>query len=139
MRSLLIVANASIAENLEMRGANTPCEMWPFTYDPGGGVVVTLSSSRIPGSGLTWGELQTIIGGLWIYHIEGRRNRASFFDIYDVEHGYPYLKLGWGTIRKPLEQSAELALPDSISKRNLPKRRSGLDVEELNTSSTWPR
>ena len=107
MRSLLIVANASIAENIEAHTAHAYSYLHPFVYDLGENVEIRLAAAIAPTLGLTWGELQTIIRGLWIYHIEGKRNRASYFDVYDFEHEYSYPLIGWGLFQKPMIATSE--------------------------------
>ena len=118
LRSLLIVANASIAENLAVHGANANSMLFPFVYDLGDGVEIRLASSTDPQLGLTWGQLQTILRGLWIYHIEGGCNRVSFFDIWRLEDNNLASLLGWGYIRKPMKWTIERLPGNPISKRS---------------------
>ena len=120
IKSLLIVANASIAEKIEIAGVDIHSYLWPFAYNLGDGVEIWLSSTVDPLRGLTWGQLQTVVRGLWIYHIEEKRPWASAFDIYDVGQGYVYPMIGWGTIQKPVRSIAEPATSNAISRRDSP-------------------
>ena len=125
IQSVLLVANASITENIEDHGIDAHSNRYPFAYDLGDGVEISISSLTNPPLGLTWGELEIVVRGLWIYHIEGKRDRASFFDICDTEHEYVYPCIGWGMITKPLRlDSSNLT---SISKREI-RRSSAFQV-----------
>ncbi len=131
MQWLLVVANASISDHLAASSANHYSLLWPFIYDLGDGVEIKLSSSTRPILGLTWGQLQTIVGELWIYHIEGRRNWESDFDICDLEQEYVYPMIGWGTIQKSEKLAAEAASPKTNFKRDYPTTSPELDVVGL--------
>ena len=92
--------------------------LFPFAYDLGDGVEIRLASFTDPHLGLTWGQLQTIVRGLWIFHIEGRRNRASFFDIWRLGDNNLASILGWGYVSQPLKSNAKLLSGSSILRRS---------------------
>ena len=113
------MANASIAENLAASGANAYSNLPPFEYDLGEGVEIQLFSTWTPVSGLTWSQLQTIVRGLWMYHIQGKRYQASVFEVFDYDHDYIYPLAGRGVIRPPAQSIAENSSLRAISKKDL--------------------
>ena len=117
LRALLLVANASISENLAEHGAHSYSNLYPFAYDLGEDLEIKLCSSTNPNLGLTWGQLQIIVRGLWLYHIEGKRYKTSFFDVYNLQHEYVYPLIGWGWIRKPMHLAINNTAPRSLDRK----------------------
>lgn len=103
---LLAVANASIEDSIERYGRNFYSYAVPFAYDLGDDIEVRINSQiyEYPPPGFTWGQLQTILHGIWLYQIEGQHSATSDFDILDIGPAGGNVFLGWGRIQKPMRK-----------------------------------
>lgn len=79
-------------------GKSANCYDMPFRYDVGEGIEITIWYALHP---FTWEQLATIMRGLQLYILDGKRFRAYGFGIEGLENldGHPFL--GWGDIGPP--------------------------------------
>ncbi len=105
--AILLTSDAWVARKISIFGENSPVD---FIFDYGTGdkpytrLIVWSSMAR----NLTWGQLKTVIDGLWIVLVDQLGYGYTFFEIHDRKVDVKPL-LGWGAIvetdrpgRKPL-------------------------------------
>ena len=95
LQALLDSASEFVASQAHEYGENTYCNDMPFQYDVGEGMEITIWFLLHP---FTWFQLTTVIHGLHLYILDGKRYKAYGFEIGGLESpdGYPWL--GWGDI-----------------------------------------
>ncbi len=115
------MANASIADDIARYGQDHYSNLdylHPFAYDLGDSIEIWIVNCVHP-NGFTWGQLQTIVRGLWLFQVEGQRYERSFFDILDIEAVQGAIRVGWGTLHKPIPKTVlEYPSPDSTASSN---------------------
>lgn len=101
LRAVLLTSDAFVARKISKPGpgADAPADsIWQYgTGDRPYTRLIVWSSMTQP---LTWGQLKTIIDGLWILLIDLEKAQYTFFSIYDskIDAEKQQNRLGWGAI-----------------------------------------
>lgn len=95
LQGLVGYLSAFVSEQTTRHGSNAHCNLFPISYDIGDGRAINIWYLVHP---LTWGELGSVLRGLQLYIIDGRRNKSFRFDIHDKENFDIYTHIGRGEI-----------------------------------------
>lgn len=95
LQALIHSATDFIANQADIYGESATCNDMPFRYDVGEGTEIVIWYIIHP---FTWNQLATVMRGLQLYILDGKRYRAYNFEIggLDSLDGYPWF--GWGDI-----------------------------------------
>lgn len=99
MQAVLVTAGALVAQNATEHGEHAGCDLIPFGHDSAGGVELDIWPSV---DLLTWAQLKTIIRGLQLFQVQGKRFHSYHFEIHASEKLNIYTRIGWGNTGKPL-------------------------------------
>ena len=129
VESILLTADAWVARKISIFGPDTPSDhIWE--YGTGESPFTRLIIWSF-GDTLTWGQLQTIINGLWLFLVDEFNEQYSYWEIYDgalaegsrigagaivdvgSRSGGPGIGLAPSTSpsKRAIRKSAEIALP----------------------------
>ena len=97
MQSILIVSIAFLRQQISLHGDDAYPLHGGLQYDLGDELEILIRKMPEDPDGLDWSELQTVVGGLWEYIVEGMRYRTVTFDILDIDDD---AQIGWGHIVK---------------------------------------
>ena len=98
MVALLLGANALVNEKVEKRGIYAHPKQMPFSYGSEEGTELQIYNSGEVSDGMTWGQMQTVVQGLWLYLVDGERSESCHFDLFVAQTPSIYLHIGWGNI-----------------------------------------
>ena len=113
VEAVLITADAWVARKISIFGDHGPTD-FIFNYSTGERPIIRLVIyNTLVGSPMCWGQLKTVIDGLWIYLVEESKSEDTYWEIYEGHINQESL-IGYGTIMTQFDSS------NSTSKRSLP-------------------
>ncbi len=95
---LLLAVEARVTTEVEEHSREFEPANMPFRAAADKGTEIQVYNSNEWPSGMTWGQLQTTIHGLWIYLIGGDHYFACHFDIFFAQTQHVYTHIGWGNL-----------------------------------------
>ena len=98
MAALLLVANALVNDEVEESGKYAHPKHMPFSYGSDEGTELQIYNSGEVSGGMTWGQVQTVVQGLWLYLVKGERSESCHFDLFAAHTPSIYFHIGWGNI-----------------------------------------
>ena len=105
---LLYICEAKCTKEVEQQsGESTPAKM-PFRAVADEGVEIQFYNSGESPNGMTWGQLQETVHGLWIYIIGGEHFFTCHFDVFFAESPHIFIHIGWGNMVQVLEPETDL-------------------------------
>ena len=104
---LLYAVEEKVTEEVEEHSRESEPVKMPFKAVGDEGTEIQVHNSSEWPSGMTWGQLQTAIHGLWIYLIGGDHYFACGFDIFFAQTQHIYIHIGWGNIVQPNERNID--------------------------------
>jgi len=124
-KAILLTADTWVARKISIFGENSPADVI-FDYKTGDRPYTRLIVWSSMVKNLTWGQLKTVIDGLWIVLVDRLGYRYTYFEIFDRKVDVRS-QLGWGAVlengdfgRKPsLEITPSNSTLDSTSATSL--------------------
>lgn len=105
---LLHAVQVKLIQEVEERSQASQPARLPFRAVEDDGVEIQVyDSGGFPG-GMTWGQLQGTVRGLWIYLVGGEQFFACHFDIFFARTQRVLIHIGWGNLVQPTEFDTNL-------------------------------
>ena len=98
MTALLLGANVLVNVEVEKSGIYAHPKHMPFSYSSDDGTELQIYNSGETSDGMTWGQMQTVVQGLWLYLVDGDRSESCHFDLFAAQTPSIFLHIGWGNI-----------------------------------------
>lgn len=105
---LLYICEAKCTKEVEQQSGEFRPAQLPFRAVADEGVEIQFYNSGESPNGMTWGQLQETVHGLWIYIIGGEHFFVCHFDVFFAESPHIFIHIGWGNIVQVIEPDTDL-------------------------------
>ena len=107
LENILIAVSADIEEQVVAHGRNARLASTEYSKNLAG-LQLWIHSMPWATVNLAWAELAVIVGGLWLYFVDGGHDQEAFYDVINHVTG-TQVALGWiGKPYRPLESTSSI-------------------------------